>query len=87
ATDSVPNRRTRKVCEFLGEISFPLYITHYPLIYIQMAWANEHADAPISTHVFVSVALFLVAIAMAYACSRLYDIPVRKWLKNKLFAK
>lgn len=87
ASDTMLNSRTRKACEFLGEISFPLYITHYPLIYIQMAWANEHADVPISTHVFVSVALFVVAIALAYASSRLYDIPVRKWLKNKMFAK
>ncbi|HEY1215109.1 MAG TPA: acyltransferase, partial [Bryobacteraceae bacterium] len=26
------------ICKFLGDISYPLYITHYPLIYIYTAW-------------------------------------------------
>lgn len=79
-------KRTESVCRFLGEISFPLYITHYPLIYIQMAWADSNADAPASMHAFVSISLFIVAVAMAYACLKLYDLPVRAWLKRKLFA-
>ena len=32
-----------KVCRFFGDISFPLYITHYPLMYCQMAWAMNHS--------------------------------------------
>ena len=39
------------LCKFLGEISYPLYITHYPMIYVQMNWAARHPDAPASTHV------------------------------------
>lgn len=80
-------KRTGRICRFLGEISFPLYITHYPLIYMQMAWAYSHPDTPAATHVAVSVSIFIVAVAMAYACLKLYDIPVRTWLKQKLFAK
>lgn len=30
-----------------GMISYPLYITHYPMIYVQMNWAARHADAPL----------------------------------------
>ena len=52
-----------------------------------MAWAYSHPDAPAATHVAVSVSIFIVAVAMAYACLKLYDIPVRTWLKQKLFAK
>lgn len=78
-------KRTGSVCRFLGEISFPLYITHYPLIYMQMAWAYSHPDAPAATHVAVSLSLFIVAVAMAWACLKLYDLPVRAWLRGKLF--
>src|SRR5580698_6169868 len=30
--------RSEKICNFLGEISYPLYITHYPLIYLFTSW-------------------------------------------------
>ena len=38
AGSKVVGRKSRKVCKFLGDISYPLYITHYPLIYVQMGW-------------------------------------------------
>lgn len=77
--------RTSRVCKWLGEISFPLYITHYPLIYIQMSWALSHPDASTSTCVWVSASVFVIAVAIAHAMYRLYDVPVRTWLKKKLF--
>ena len=77
--------RTTAINRFLGDISYPLYVTHYPLIYWQMSWATTHKDLPASTHIFVAVSLFGLAIAIAYASLRLYDEPVREWLKHKLF--
>ena len=76
---------TRPVVKFLGEISYPIYITHYPLIYMQMSWADSHKDAPLGTHIFVSVCIFVLAILVAYGAYKLYDLPVREWLKRKLF--
>jgi Predicted acyltransferases len=35
------------VCKFFGEISYPLYIIHYPLVYLQVAWMHNHPDAPL----------------------------------------
>lgn len=75
--------RTLALCRFLGNISYPLYITHYPLIYIQIAWALKHPDAPLSTHICVGVSVFLLAIAIAYAALQLYDLPVRAWLTKR----
>lgn len=69
-------------CKWLGAISYPLYITHYPLIYVQMNWAARHASAPASVHVFVAIAIYLLAIGIAYASLKLYDEPVREWLKD-----
>src|SRR6185437_4017418 len=31
-----------KTCKFLGDISYPLYISHYPLIYIYTGWVTNH---------------------------------------------
>ena len=83
----IKGAKSAKVCNFLGEISYPLYITHYPLMYMQMNWAWSHPDAPVYAHVMVCVACFLLSIGIAYACLKLYDIPVRKWLTEKWLKK
>lgn len=74
--------KTTRVCQFLGAISYPLYITHYPLIYMQIAWVDRNPDAPLGTNIFVGVSIFFMALGIAYASLRLYDEPVREWLKN-----
>ena len=85
AGSSVRGSKSEAINKFLGDISFPIYITHYPLIYMQMSWAERHKDAPLGQHIFVAVSIFILAIALAYAALKLYDLPVREWLKKKLF--
>ena len=84
AGSKVEGTRATAVCKFFGEISYPLYITHYPLIYMQVAWANAHPEASVGMHICVSVSVFVLAIANSFACMKLLDMPVRKWLTNKL---
>ena len=87
AGSSVKGGKSEAINRFLGDISYPIYITHYPLIYMQMSWAESHKDAPLGMHIFVAVCIFFLAIGLAYAALKLYDLPVREWLKNKLFTK
>ncbi len=75
--------KSTAVCRFLGEISYPLYITHLPFVYIQMAWISNHPNAPLAKVVSLSSLLFIVSLAVAYACLRLYDVPVRRWLGER----
>ncbi len=75
--------RSTKVCKFLGEISYPLYITHFPFVCMQVAWVNNNPDAPLWMHIAVSAGVVTVAVALAYAWLRLYDEPVRKWLTDR----
>lgn len=83
AGSPLKGKKTIATCKFLGAISYPLYITHYPMIYVQMNWAARHPDAPLGTHIWVAVSIFIASIAVAYASLKLYDEPVREWLKNK----
>lgn len=78
--------RSSKVCSLLGHVSYPLYITHYPLMYAQMAWVAAHPDAPAWHHVALNVGIVVVALGVAWASLKLYDEPVRAWLRGKLFA-
>lgn len=83
AGSRISGRRSVAVCNFLGEISYPLYITHYPMIYVLWAWIENHPDAPAGTHVAVVLSVFLTDLCIAYAALRLYDEPVRAWLKKR----
>ncbi|MDD4922938.1 MAG: acyltransferase, partial [Bacteroidales bacterium] len=42
ASGNVTGKRASKICKFLGDISYPIYITHYPLIYSYTAWVTDH---------------------------------------------
>lgn len=79
--------RSQKLCKFLGDISYPLYITHFPLILLQLSWKADHEHLPVSVHVFVGISLFALALAIAYAVLKLYDEPVREWLKEKVLRR
>ena len=85
AGSSVKGGKTEAINKFLGDISYPIYITHFPLVYMQMSWADKHQDAPLATHIFVAVSVFILSIVVAYAAYKLYDLPVREWLRKKLF--
>lgn len=83
ASGELKDDYSKKVCKFLGDISYPIYITHYPLIYWYMAWVYDN-KVSIGDSFPYSFLVFFGSIAIAYACLKLYDEPVRKWLKRKL---
>jgi peptidoglycan/LPS O-acetylase OafA/YrhL len=84
ASSSITGKYLTKICKFLGDISYPLYITHFPFIYIYMGWvANEKRS--ISDTYGIALLVFFGSIALAYASLKLYDEPVRKWLSKKIF--
>jgi peptidoglycan/LPS O-acetylase OafA/YrhL len=82
ASGEVKGKYPQRICKFLGDISYPMYITHYPVVYIYTGWVS---DTGISLAGAMPVALgtFVCCIALGYACLKLYDEPVRRWLKKK----
>ena len=80
---STTSGKTAKFCKFLGDISYPLYLTHYPFMYMQMSWGWTHEEAPLWMHVMVSAGILLISLGVAWASFKLYDQPVRKWLTEK----
>ena len=67
------------LCRFMGELSYPLYIVHYPFIYLFAHWNwSTHPD-PLRLGL-VATTLYVGVVALAYCLSRWYDRPVRAWL-------
>ncbi len=83
ASGKIENRFSSKVCKFFGDISYPIYITHYPIIYIYTAWVATN-KIKLKEAFPVGLIVFISCIAIAYISLKFYDEPVRKWLKNKM---
>ncbi|RTQ50107.1 acyltransferase [Hymenobacter gummosus] len=75
-----------KLCKGLADLSYPLYITHYPLIYLYIGWVIKTKPTP-EQALPVAAAVFGVALLLAWAALKLYDEPVRAWLKRRQQAK
>lgn len=86
STGTVKNQITERICSFLGDISYPIYILHFPLGYLFYAWVTEN-NIPIEKGILVGSALFILSILLSYATLKLYDEPVRKKLAEKFLRK
>jgi peptidoglycan/LPS O-acetylase OafA/YrhL len=86
ASGSMTGKYSTKICKFLGAISYPLYITHYPFIYLHLAWVANN-KVPMATGLLAGLVVVIVSIAVAYASLKLYDEPVRRWLTNRFLKK
>jgi peptidoglycan/LPS O-acetylase OafA/YrhL len=84
ASGQVRSRIGTRVCKFLGDISYPIYITHYPLIYIYTGWVSDHKGVSFLQAFPYALATIGGAIVLAYGCLKLYDEPVRAWLQRKI---
>jgi peptidoglycan/LPS O-acetylase OafA/YrhL len=73
-----------KLCKFLGDISYPLYLVHYPLVYFYVAWVSDHKGVTLSQAWPYALLTLLGSIVLAYASLKWYDEPVRRWLRAKL---
>ena len=86
ASGKTTDKMSARICKFLGDISYPLYMVHYPFIYLYYAWVkNENLTFVQSLP--GAVALVAGSIALAYLCLKLYDEPVRRFLTKHFLRK
>ena len=84
ACGAVENKATERINKFLGEISYPLYIIHYPVMYLFYMWLINNQYYGLKDTILAPALVIVVSVAMAYAALKLYDEPVRRWLSKKL---
>lgn len=84
AGGKVKGAKANKLCKFLGDISYPIYITHFPLVNVYMAYVtNNNLTLADAASWYMGGLVFVIAILIAYVSMRFYDIPVREWLRQK----
>lgn len=84
-SDSAQSKFTLRISKFLGDLSYPLYIVHYPVMYLFYAWLIKNQYYTLGETWQMVILVLTVCIVLAYACLKLYDEPIRKKL-SKLIA-
>lgn len=82
ASGKTTDEASTRICRFLGDISYPLYIVHYPLMYAFYMWLIKTHQYTLHETWPAALAAVSASIILAWLCLKLYDMPIRKWLRN-----
>lgn len=83
ASSSLTDRHSEAVAHFWGHISYPVYMIHYPSMYLfyNWVWSNE---IPYAKGLPVGIGIIVANILLAYLLYRYYDVPTRAHLSRRL---
>lgn len=87
ASGKTTDKQSTRICRFLGDISFPLYAIHYPLMYLFYAWLIKNKIYTFTECWQMAALVYIGSILLAYLCLKCYDESVRKWLSRKFLSK
>ena len=82
ASGEVKENISSRISNFLGSISYPIYIIHYPFIYLYMVWEDKNHPTTWAS-IVAGIIVLTSAISLAYLCEKFYDIPMSKWLTKR----
>jgi len=72
----------KKLCVFLGKISYPLYMTHYAVLWMFGNYYTSHKPGAMQL-TWIIIAGLIGLVGAAWLVMIIYDIPVRKYLIDK----
>ena len=75
----------KDICKFSGDISYPLYMTHYPFIWIFLTYVAAVKPEMALLKIIIPISVCLL-IALAYLIMVFLDTPIRNDLKNIFLA-
>ena len=75
--------RFHNICRLSGEISYPLYMVHYPFIWVFLSYVEIKKPAMSQLEIIIPIATLLL-LAIAYFIMVYSDIPLRKYLTDRL---
>ncbi|HVW96149.1 MAG TPA: acyltransferase [Mucilaginibacter sp.] len=74
--------RLKNICLFSGKISYPLYMTHYAVLWMFGNYYTAHKPGVMQLTLIIIAGLIML-VGAAYLVMVIYDIPVRKYLSDK----
>ena len=80
ASGATTDKVSTGLCRWLGNLSYPLYIVHYPVMYLFYAWLIDNKLYTLSETWPVVIGVCALNVLLAHVCLKFYDEPVRRWL-------
>ncbi|MBO7261734.1 MAG: acyltransferase [Alistipes sp.] len=71
-----------RINKTLGELSYPLYIVHYPIMYIFYKWLIKNEIYRLAECWIEALFVIVLSIALAFVCLKFYDEPLRRRLSK-----
>lgn len=82
---AIPGKAATKVCNFAGQLSYPIYMVHYAFLWMFYNYYSTHKVSQLQLAEII-VAALVVLSAFAWLVMKVYDTPVRSYL-SKLTTK
>lgn len=79
ASTEVSKPKSIRLMRLLGDLSYPLYIIHFPFIYLYIAWVHTEGLS-FAQSLPGALGLFFGCILLAYLMLKIYDEPIRRKL-------
>lgn len=83
ASGKTTDRRSSSICKFCGDISYPVYVIHYPSMYLFYTWVWNN-ELTFRQAWPVGLCLIFGNILLAWIILKFYDLPIRKRLSRML---
>ena len=87
ASGTTTDKKSTQICKFLGDISYPIYVIHYPLMYLFYAWLIKNQLYTLGETWQVALCVYALCIVLAYLSLKFYDEPLRKYLAKRFLSK
>ena len=72
-----------KICDRLGEISYPVYMIHYPFIWIFMSYVEKYKPT-LQMMVSITTVATVLLVMLSWLVLKWVDEPIRRYLKKRL---
>ncbi|OQP40779.1 acyltransferase [Niastella yeongjuensis] len=76
------HKTTQAICRFSGKISYPLYMVHYPFIWIFFSYVEKYKPA-LPEMIGIMIIGTALLLLFAFVVLKYVDEPVRKWLSGR----
>lgn len=86
ASGQTTDAKSTALCKLLGDLSYPVYVIHYPSMYLFYAWVWNN-DLSFAQSWYVGVGVIVANILLAYLFLKIYDEPVRRSLSKRFLPK
>lgn len=77
-------KKASVVCDLLGQLSYPLYVIHYPFMYLFYDFLIKEERYTLASAWPQALAVVVGCLLLAYALLKCYDLPVRRYLARRV---